>query len=76
MRDGVRGVAVEDQASLVDDERPVAARGEVEVVRGDDELLRELFDEQIRAYMTDKASAKDALAKASSQWADELKKQQ
>lgn len=43
---------------------------------GNDELLRDLFDEQIRAYMTGKSSAEDALAKASTQWADELKKSQ
>ncbi|MGD7788101.1 ABC transporter substrate-binding protein [Propionibacteriaceae bacterium Y1700] len=41
---------------------------------GNDELLRQLFDEQVRAATTGSASASDALAAAAKQWTDELAK--
>ncbi|MGD7707630.1 ABC transporter substrate-binding protein [Microlunatus sp. Y2014] len=43
---------------------------------GNDTLLREVFDEQIRTYITGQSSAEDALGTAEQQWNDELAKQQ
>jgi putative chitobiose transport system substrate-binding protein len=41
---------------------------------GNDENLRMMFDEQVRAYVTGKKSAEQALADAASQWDTELAK--
>lgn len=41
---------------------------------GNDENLRELFDEQVRAYMAGSKSAEQALETAAKQWDDELAK--